>query len=584
MPSMIRIGNAHGFWGDRIEAAAEMLQADPDLDYITLDFLAEVSLSIMASQRQHDASLGYATDFIDVVRTLVPYWRSGGKCRLVTNAGGLNPLGCARVCQEILQAAGCDGRRIGVVSGDDVLSLLTNDTDSRSLDTLQSYDHVADRLMTANAYLGAEPIVEALSRGSDLVITGRVADPSLTVGPCMHDFQWSPSDYQRIAGATVAGHLIECGRQVTGGIATDWLSLPDAGGIGFPIVEVREDGSCVVTKSTGSGGQVTESTVKEQLIYEIGDPDVYLSPDATVSFLSLNVQQQSHDRVAVSGAKGQSPSETYKVSATYAAGFRAAGQLTIYGVDAQAKATRAAELVFETLKRDGATFQNQLVELLGTGACVVGTDRSDLGSAKEVILRIAVSDSDRRSVVKFTRAMMPLITGGPPGTTGYAEGRPKVHPLIGYWPCLIRRDRVRWTVQILSIEGDLDRPSLEDSDSTQTTAPGGTQCGSSPREVLSSNSLNDIAHARSGDKGIHANIGVIARESKQFDLLKSHVTRERVAEHLDVDVDAVLVYPMQNLAAINFVILGILENPLRTDAQGKTLGQQLLQLPLRHSI
>ena len=310
MSAPVRIGNAQGFWGDRTAAPAELLSQDPALDYLTLDYLAEVSLSILALQRDRDPSLGYARDILDVVRSLAGYWRSGGRCRLVTNAGGLNPQGCARAIAEVLRKESCPPLVIGVVSGDNVLetireSIGRGSADSfRNLDTGEPIEDIADRLVTANAYLGARPIAEALGGEAGIVLTGRVADPSMTVGPCLHHFGWAHEELDRIAGATVAGHLIECGTQVTGGISSDWLNLPDPAHIGFPIVEVASDGSCVVTKPRGTGGRVDERSVKEQLLYEIGDPEFYLSPDASVSFLGLSVEAQSDDRVHVSGARG----------------------------------------------------------------------------------------------------------------------------------------------------------------------------------------------------------------------------------------------------------------------------------------
>ena len=342
MSRPVRIGNAHGFWGDRLDAAKVMLAAEPGLDFLTLDFLAEVSMSVLALERSRDPGAGWPRDFVEIVRSIAPYWRSGGRCRVITNAGGLNPMGCARACLEVLEVAGCAGRTIAVVAGDDVLDLLrTEKADNellRNLDTGESIASVRSRLVTANAYLGARPVAEALAGGTDLVITGRVADPSLTVAACAHAFGWSWDDWDRLAGATVAGHLIECGTQVTGGIATDWLDTPDVAGIGFPIVEVGEDGRCTVTKPRGSGGHVCGQTVKEQLVYEIADPDAYLSPDATVSFLGLRVEDEGGDRVRVGGAQGRPAPPTYKVSATYEDGFRAQGQLTVFGNDAVAKA------------------------------------------------------------------------------------------------------------------------------------------------------------------------------------------------------------------------------------------------------
>ncbi|MEX2172514.1 MAG: acyclic terpene utilization AtuA family protein [Pirellulales bacterium] len=575
MPQAVRIGNAHGFWGDRLEAAAEMLALEPELDYLTLDFLAEVSMAILASQRERGERIGYARDFVDIVTSLVPYWRSGGKCRVITNAGGLDPVACGRACQEALERAGCPERKIAIVTGDDVLGRLqemaTAGADAeltRNLDTGAPVSTVSDRLITANAYLGAQSIAAALAEGADLVITGRVADPSLTVGPCVHHFGWNWNDWDRLAGATVAGHLIECGTQVTGGIFTDWLNVPNVDRIGFPIAEIAADGSCIVTKPRGSGGCVTESTVKEQLLYEIGDPAAYLSPDVTVSFLSLSVAEESLDRVRVSRAKGRPAPDHLKVGATYRNGFRASGQLTVIGTNATRKAQRAADVVLKQLEAAGIEFRETLVELIG------GTD-----DALETLLRISVADDSRESLDRFARALMPLITAGPPGITGYAEGRPKVRPLIDFWPCLIRRELVPYALHFLT--------AGTGSQSAESSIPFREPMKPRPSEPVAafeakrSLTLADIALARSGDKGRHANIGVIAREPSDFERLRQELTTARVAEFLDIaEADRVRRYELPNLGALNFIIHDILDSRLRLDSQGKALGQRLLQMPL----
>lgn len=590
MTRPVRIANAHGFWGDRLDAAAEMLSLEPDLDFLTLDFLAEVSMSILAVQRSRDPQAGWPRDFLEITRSIAPYWRDGGRCRVITNAGGLNPMGCARACWEVLHEAGCTGRTIAVVTGDDVLHWIRRgDADGelwRNLDTGEPLDRVRDRLVTANAYLGGQPMAEALARGADLVITGRVADPSLTVAACALAFGWAWNDWDRLAGATVAGHLIECGTQVTGGIATDWLQTPEVSRIGFPIVEVSADGSCVVTKPRGTGGRVTEVIVKEQLVYEIGDPDAYLSPDVTVSFLSLRLEEDGVDRVRVSGAKGRPAPPDYKVSATYQDGFRAQGQLTVFGADAVAKARRAAEAVLERLRAGGVALRESVVECLGAGACrPQGTDAAFSGRLQETVLRIAVADDSRDAVERFCRELMPLVTAGPQGTTGYAEGRPRVHPMFRFWPCRIERERVEPQVVLLEVPGGGGEKCggriFETRQEKVFTRAGGMERTEGPFYENPPRKLGDIAVARSGDKGIHANIGVVARRPEDFARLCREVTAQRVACYLGLDhAERVIRYELPNLAAVNLVIRGILDNPLRVDAQGKALGQVLLEMPL----
>ena len=561
----VRIGNAQAFWGDRCDAAAELLAQAPDLDYLTMDYLAEVSMSILAVQRERDPSAGYAKDFVEVVAALAPYWSSGGKCRLIVNAGGLNPHGCAEACRKALEQAGCPSMKLAVVSGDDVLELIRNDPANPNycnLDTRAPLAEVTDHLVTANAYVGSAPIVAALAAGADIVITGRVADPSLVVAACIHHFGWSETDWNRIAGATVAGHLIECGTQVTGGISTDWLSIPDPTHVGFPIVEVSEDGSCIVTKPEGTGGIVNEWTVKEQLVYEIGDPSRYLSPDVAVSFLSLTVNEIASNRVRVTGAVGSERPETLKVSATYRDGYRAAGTLTIIGADAVAKARRAGQIVLDRVAEAGHELRSHVVECL-----------PDDEEAHATVLRLAVEAESKAAVERFSKELMPLITAGPPGTTGYAEGRPRVHSVFRYWPCLVDRNLVQSNIDWIETH-----PTKSPSSAilAKSSRPPIT-LASSPPISTPKNTLRGIALARSGDKGTGANIGVIARRPEDFELLKSWLTPERVKEHFLADgVESVTRYELPNLSALNFVLQGVLKQGLRTDAQGKALGQRLL--------
>lgn len=450
MPKTIKIGNAQGFWGDTSDAPAKLLSQQPDLDYLTLDYLAEVSLSIMAGQRAKDPGLGYARDFIGVVQSLVPIWQRGCKTKIVCNAGGLNPLACAEAVLTALKAAGITDKKVGLVTGDDVLATIRANP---ALDTFNNWENnrpiaeVLDVLVTANAYIGADGVVAALAQGADIVVTGRVADPSLALGACMHAFGWNATDFDRLAAGTVAGHIIECGTQACGGISTAWLELPGNEDIGFPIVEVSDDGTIVVTKPQGTGGCVTEATVKEQLLYEIGDPKNYLSPDCRVDFTTLSVKQIAEDRVAVTGATGGPPTGLYKVSATHKDGFWASGMLTIVGREAVKKAQRCGEIVLERLRRAGYEYARANIECLGAGAAAPGVLPAP--ELLETVLRISVADPRKDAVERFTKELVPLVTAGPQGTTGYAAGRPKVHPIFGYWPCLVPKELVQVGVKVL---------------------------------------------------------------------------------------------------------------------------------------
>lgn len=447
---MIKIGNGQGFWGDSPSAPVNLVKQVPDLDYLTLEYLAEVSLSIMAIQKEKNPNMGYARDFLDTLEELAPFWEAGKKFKVITNAGGLNPQSCAHDCIEILESRLSRPIKVGVVIGDDVFSLLDGTADFRNLETGKPFKKIREKVVTANAYIGAGGIVEALKEGADLVITGRVSDPSLTVAPCVYHFGWSFDDYERLASATVAGHLIECGTQVTGGISTDWLNIPGPENIGFPYVEVEEDGGFIVTKPQRTGGMVDEMTVKEQLVYEIGDPENYLSPDVTVSLKNVRVQEEAPERVRISGVEGKAPTDSYKVGVTYNDGYKAEGMLTVFGSRAKEKVYKAGEVLLERLKRDGVTFEKSLVECLGTGDAVPGIVEDDCPGI-ECLLRVAVQDSNEQSVERFTKELASLVSSGPPGTTGYTTGRPPVRSVFGFWPCLIPKDAVEIQSDVMEV-------------------------------------------------------------------------------------------------------------------------------------
>jgi hypothetical protein len=400
----------------------------------------------------------------------------------------------------------------------------------------------------------------------------------------MYALRWKESDLDQFAGATVAGHLIECGTQVTGGISTDWLNVPDVANIGFPIVEVFEDGSCVVTKPRGTGGSVNEITVKEQLLYEIGDPDNYLSPDVAVSFLSLRVEDLGNDRVRVTGAGGKPRPESYKVSATYRDGFRAAGTLTIVGRNAVAKAKRCGELVLKRVRDAGFNLRDSVIELLGQGGAIFSTNQEPDGDPNgfgEVVLRLAIETNSADAAECFARELMPFVTAGPQGTTGYAEGRPRVHPVFRYLPWLIPRDVIVPRVEIIATaDGRTSTPAVV-SLPRQTKAIVAASSSERPlANVQTPTHLYDIACARSGDKGTSVNIGIIARSPAWWRFLQKWLTTDRIAEFFSsIGVGRVDRYELSNLHALNFVIHDAL-NPLRTDAQGKAFGQALLELRL----
>jgi hypothetical protein len=469
----IRVGNGCGFWGDSPDAPVRLGELG-QLDYLTLEYLAELTLSIMAHQRERDPAAGYAHDFIDVLRRLVPLLRQQPRLRIVTNAGGMNPAACAAAARAVLNDGGLGGVAIGVVSGDDLRhrlrELIREGHTFAHLDTGAPLEPMLDRVISANAYLGAAPIVEALARGARIVITGRVADASLTVAPAMHEFGWQPDDWPRLAGATVAGHLIECGAQVTGGLYCKWYEhVRDYADIGYPIAVITQDGTFHITKPEGSGGVVNRETVIEQLLYEIGDPADYLTPDVRTDFTTLKVEETSQ-AVRVSAASGQPPTDSYKVSIAYRDGFMASGSLAVYGSQ-QAdggnsvwlKGVQCGHIVLDRLKRAGREPARWHVEVLGgdTRASRIVADgpaaltQMELSADRDptrpspIMLRVAVHDPDRDLVERFCRELAPLVTSGPPGVTGYAGGRPRPHEVLAYWPSLVSRALVRPEVRIL---------------------------------------------------------------------------------------------------------------------------------------
>ncbi|MDA0987271.1 MAG: DUF1446 domain-containing protein [Bacteroidetes bacterium] len=447
-----RIANAQGFWGDRPNAASTLLKLEPKIDFLTLDYLAEVSLSIMAIQKEKDKSAGYARDFVSVVRSLIPFWKKGSKVKIVTNSGGMNPQACANECLQVLQKEGIKNIKIGILGGDDVTQILKKSPKNKlykNLETGKSLKTVVEKLVTANAYLGAEKIVDLLNTGADIVITGRIADPSLTVAPAVYNFNWDWKDYDKLAQATVAGHLIECGTQVTGGISTHWLSLDRKKDFGFPIIEMNEDGSFIITKPKKTSGEVSERTVKEQLVYEIGDPQKYISPDVNVSFLNLKLNDEKNNRVNISGASGAPPPETLKVSATYKDGWKCEATLAIFGDRAEEKAKLTGELILKRIENAGFKPERSIIECIGSGGVVPHLFETPK-NLRECMLRIAVADQNKEKLEYFSKEIAPLVTSGPQGVTGYISGRPKVRPIYSYWPCLIDKSLLSNEISLIS--------------------------------------------------------------------------------------------------------------------------------------
>lgn len=456
MSRIVRVAAGQGFWGDWLEAPVRQVQDGP-IDYLMMDYLAEVTMSIMQKQRSRDPKMGYARDFIPLMERILPDVVGKG-IRVVTNAGGVNPRGCAEAVLEAARRLGLQGKvRVGLVTGDDILDrldgLLAVGHPLTDLDTGRALSDVRDKVLSANAYLGLAPIVEALQRGANVIVTGRVTDTGLTLGPLVHEFGWDRDDWDRIAAGTVAGHIIECGAQSSGGnLMRDWRKVRGLDNPGFPIVEAREDGTFTVTKHPGTGGVVNVASVTEQLVYEMGDPHNYITPDGIADFTSIRLKQAGKDRVAVSGIVGRPRTDKLKVSIAYFYGYKAVGTLVYSWPDAFEKAKRADQVLRARLKTLGLEFEQILTEFVGVDAThgpLSGPPSSDLA---EVQLRIGVRARERAPVERFTREIAPLVLTGPPSVTGFAGGRPAVEEIVAYWPALIDRTEIEPHVQIDVLE------------------------------------------------------------------------------------------------------------------------------------
>ncbi len=452
MKEKIRIASGQGFWGDMLDAPVRQVEGG-QIDYLMLDYLAEVTMSIMQKQRARDARAGYARDFVPLMREILPAC-VGRDIRVTANAGGVNPRGCAAAVREVARELGLGGKfKIGVVTGDDIMDrldeLLARGVELRNMDTGEPLSAVRERIQSANAYLGAWPMVEALRRGARVVITGRATDTGLTLAPLIHEFGWAADDWDRLSAGTIAGHIIECGAQCSGGNCQhEWEAIPDLANVGFPLVEARADGTFVVTKHEGTGGRVSVPSVKEQLVYEMGDPREYITPDCVADFTTIRLEDDGRDRVRVSGVRGRPATEFLKVSVSYSAGFKAVGTLVYAWPDAYRKAQAADLILRARLERLGLRFDQILTEYVGASATHGPLAGEPSRDAPEVQLRVGVRGADRKSVERFTKEIAPLILTGPPAVTGFAGGRPKVEEVVAYWPALIPKGEVHPRVEV----------------------------------------------------------------------------------------------------------------------------------------
>ncbi len=480
MKDKVRVAGGQGFWGDLLTAPIDQVRGGP-IDYLMLDYLAEVTMSIMQKQRARDPHAGYAKDFVSLMREILPDCVEKN-IKVLSNAGGVNVGGCAEAIRDTARDIGLGGKvKIGVVTGDDILGRLDDfaaqGVEILNMETGEPLAAIRDKVQAANVYLGAAGLVEALGRGAQIIVGGRLTDTGLTLAPLMHEFGWKSDDWDLVSAGTIAGHIIECGAQASGGNCQyEWQSIPDMADIGFPIVEASPNGEFVVTKHDGTGGRVNVQSVKEQLLYEMGDPKAYITPDVVADFSSINVAADGNDRVKVFGITGNPSTDFYKVSIAYSAGWKAVGTLVYAWPDAYEKAQAADGILRARLERLGLKFDVILTEFVGVNAThghlalkispsvlggvasasddgVVGgrggSLERDLSDIPEVQLRFGVRGQNKADVERFTKELAPLILTGPPAVTGFAGGRPKVEEIMAYFPALIPKSLIETEVEII---------------------------------------------------------------------------------------------------------------------------------------
>jgi hypothetical protein len=448
----IRVANGQGFWGDSLQAPIEQVRRGP-IDYLTLDYLAEITMSIMQKQRARDPRSGYARDFVSMIEEVLPDLVERN-IKVVANAGGVNPEACRDAVIDVARRAGFGGRiKIGIVAGDDIMHRLdeyiSRGVELRNMETGEPLSSVRSQVQSANVYFGGGSVAECLAMGAQIVIAGRVTDTGLALGPMMHEFGWKADDFDSLAAGTIAGHTVECGAQCTGGnCLIDWDTIPNAADIGYPIIEGQPDGTFVITKHEGTGGRITVASVKEQLLYEMGDPREYITPDCIADFTTIQLEQAGKDRVRFSGIKGRPATDLYKVSISYAAGWKAVGSLVYAWPDAMKKAQAADRIFRERLDRLGLKFDHAVTEFVGANACHGPLSGDPSPDIAEVQWRIGVRSNDKVAVERFTREIAPLVLNGPPTVTGFGGGRPKVEEIVAYWPALMPKSEVSPVISV----------------------------------------------------------------------------------------------------------------------------------------
>ncbi|HWF43563.1 MAG TPA: acyclic terpene utilization AtuA family protein [Candidatus Kapabacteria bacterium] len=448
MKERIRIASGQGFWGDLPNAPIDQVRranAESPIDYMMMDYLAEVTMSIMQKQKLKDPKAGYARDLVDVIDAILPDIVNKG-IKVITNGGGVNPEGCRDAIFEVARRRGIPVK-IGVVLGDNILdsldTLLADGHKLKNMETDDPLTSIRSRVLSANVYFGAWPIVEALRQGAQIVITGRTTDTGLTLAPMIYEFGWAKDDWDRLAAGTIAGHILECGAQSSGGnFSADWRSVKDLAHVGFPIAEAYSTGDFMITKHPKTGGRVSRQTVAEQLLYEIGDPKDYITPDCIADFTSIQLTDRGKDRVEIGSIKGRPATDSYKVSMSYNDGYSAFGTLTYTWPDTMHKARLADQILRTRLKDAGCTFDEMRTEFLGVNSCHGPLTKVNMDEVQEVVVKWGVRGQDRKSIERFGKELAPLILTGPPSVTGFAGGRPKPSEVVAYWPALLDKKAV----------------------------------------------------------------------------------------------------------------------------------------------
>jgi hypothetical protein len=582
---VIRLGGASGFWGDTPEGARQLVYSG-QVDYLVMDYLAEITMSLLARAKAKDPAMGYPPDF--VAQFIAPYAKeiAARGIKVVCNAGGVNPLACRDAVEKVLADQGVK-LKVAAIVGDDIHGMI-EELRAEGVKEMQSGAGLPDKIVSANAYIGAFPIAAALAAGADIVVTGRAADSALALGPLIHEFGWTPTDFDRLAAGTMAGHVIECGPQATGGIFTDWKLVAEGWhNIGFPIAECKADGSFIVTKPAGTGGLVSPQTVAEQITYETGDPANYILPDVVCDLSNVHVEQVGKDRVNVTNVRGKAPTPTYKVSATYPEGFRSIATLMVNGVDAALKAQAMGQAI---LKRTSLIFAREgLADYVDTSIEVLGAEatygpHSRAGGVREVILKVGVRHMDKRAVDIFTREIAPAATGMAQGISGFAGGRPSVQPVLRLYSFLLDKARVK-------IEVDFEGKRIPVSVSTEGQAvppyqPKPAAPAIAPAGETATVPLIALAHGRSGDKGNLSNIAILARKPEFVGVLTDQLTPEAVKTYMGHVVEGTVErYDWPGLNGFNFILNGSLGGggvaSLRYDPQGKAHAQMLMDFPIK---